>query len=169
MNVQIVSTGVVVRRFSILWALLSTIEECETLQITLPPSYQTSLNNRKYKIVSTNADLRHVVQSRKPLCSSITNSNNDAIISIPCNDTSSSYETHPYGVEVKEKSVSEVVIDDMRTETFLEPEVKVKDENRLFKAITDKVGRVNEERLVFPELSNGEVPRMFSNIKYEKS
>lgn len=34
--------------------------------------------------------------------------------------------------------------------------------------ISDKIGTVDEERLAFPEIVSGEVPRMFSNISYQK-
>lgn len=35
--------------------------------------------------------------------------------------------------------------------------------------VLEKVGRVDEDRLVFPEIVSGEVPRVFSNLSYEKT
>jgi len=35
--------------------------------------------------------------------------------------------------------------------------------------LAEKVGAVDESRIAFPEISTGEVPRLYSNLKYEKS
>merc|ERR1712232_775716 len=34
--------------------------------------------------------------------------------------------------------------------------------------IKEKVGKVDEERIAFPEIASGEVPRLFSNIHYDR-
>lgn len=41
--------------------------------------------------------------------------------------------------------------------------------NIIWDKISEKVGKVSEERVAFPELVNGDVPRLFSNIRYDKN
>ena len=38
----------------------------------------------------------------------------------------------------------------------------------LISSLQDTIGRVEDDRLAFPELQTGEVPRLFSSLKYEK-
>lgn len=49
---------------------------------------------------------------------------------------------------------------------------KVKEEdvtNDLFDQISEKIGRVDDERIIYPEYDSGEVTRMFSALEYSKS
>jgi hypothetical protein len=55
------------------------------------------------------------------------------------------------------------------------PELITKDEvseenmeNAIWQKISEKIGKVDENRLLFPEYNSGEVPRMFSSLKYNK-
>jgi len=41
--------------------------------------------------------------------------------------------------------------------------------NMIWEQINEKVGKVSEDRVAFPELVNGDVPRLFSNLRYDKS
>jgi hypothetical protein len=47
----------------------------------------------------------------------------------------------------------------------------IKDEsegNAIWEKISDKMGKVDDNRLLFPEYNSGEVPRMFSSLKYNQ-
>lgn len=56
-------------------------------------------------------------------------------------------------------------LEEERSKSF-EDDVK---NNLMWEKITEKVGKVSEDRVAFPELVNGDVPRLFSNIRYDKS
>jgi hypothetical protein len=41
--------------------------------------------------------------------------------------------------------------------------------NAIWQKISDKMGKVDDDRLIFPEYNSGEVPRMFSSLKFDKN
>jgi hypothetical protein len=42
-------------------------------------------------------------------------------------------------------------------------------QSALWQKISDKMGTVDEDRLIFPEYTSGEVPRMFSSLQYSQN
>lgn len=60
--------------------------------------------------------------------------------------------------------------EETQNDQVITPAVSEKSEfHFLASLVSKKIGKVEEHRLVFPELSTGEVPRMFSSLKYTKS
>jgi hypothetical protein len=68
------------------------------------------------------------------------------------------------------RGVSSLEKEIVETETNDTKEVEEKGTAKSFtKYITEKMGTVDEERLAFPEIVSGEVPRFFSNISYKET
>jgi hypothetical protein len=47
--------------------------------------------------------------------------------------------------------------------------IKDPEGNAIWQKISDKMGKVDDDRLLFPEYNSGEVPRMFSSLQYNQN
>jgi tyrosine-specific transport protein len=60
-------------------------------------------------------------------------------------------------------------IDPLQVYTAPEAAPEEKEGNALLKKLSEKIGKVDDSRIVFPEYESGEVSRMFSALEYSKS
>lgn len=64
------------------------------------------------------------------------------------------------------------VLESTQNNNVKQPEL-IKDkegkQSAIWQQISDKMGKVDDDRLIFPEYNSGEVPRMFSSLKYNQN
>ena len=74
----------------------------------------------------------------------------------------------PPGQEVREVDASTSTTNPTEEQTS-DVDTTAETTTPLLSKISEKIGKVDDDRIIFPEIENGQVPRLFSSLEYNKS